>query len=121
MSVIAEALFDKKSSIEQKEAREGFSVSYQLDYRELVFGRELGRGGFGVVHQGTWRKHTDVAIKQLLSNDISPEANEEFDTEAQVMARLRSPNIVQFYGYCLNPRHCIVMEYMPNGSLSSVY
>jgi len=120
MSSTAEALFGNKPSIERKEAREGFSVSYQIDYRELNFGRELGRGGFGVVHQGTWRKHTDVAIKQLLSDAISAEANEEFDTESQVMARLRSPHIVQFYGYCLNPRHCIVMEYMPNGSLYSV-
>jgi serine/threonine protein kinase len=120
MSSTVEALFNNKSSIERKEAREGFSISYQINYTELNFGKELGRGGFGVVHQGTWRKHTEVAIKQLLSDDISPEANEEFDTESQVMARLRSPHIVQFYGYCLNPRHCIVMEYMPNGSLYSV-
>ncbi|HQZ88286.1 MAG TPA: protein kinase [Gammaproteobacteria bacterium] len=120
MSTTAEALFGNKPTIEQKEAGKGFAVSYQLDYKELNFGKELGRGGFGVVHQGTWRKHTDVAIKQLLSDDISHEAKEEFEAESQVMARLRSPNIVQFYGYCLNPRHCIVMEYMPNGSLYSI-
>jgi serine/threonine protein kinase len=120
MSVTADALFNKNSSIEQKEAREGYFVPYQLDYRELIFGKELGRGGFGVVHQGTWRKHTEVAIKRLISDDISLAAREEFEAESQVMARLRSPHIVQFYGYCVSPRHCIVMEYMPNGSLFSV-
>lgn len=101
-------------------AEKGFPVSYQIDYKELTFGRELGKGGFGIVYQGTWRQHAQVAIKQLLFDDISPEASEEFDTESRVMARLHSPHIVQFYGYCTSPRRCIVMEHMPNGSLYSI-
>jgi len=36
-----------------------------IQYDELSIGRELGRGGFGVVYQGTWRM-TDVAVKELL-------------------------------------------------------
>ncbi len=105
-----------KDNISAKE----FSSSYQINHTELEFVRELGRGGFGVVYQGTWRKHTEVAIKQLMSNGISSDAKEEFDEEIKVMMRLRSPNIIQFYGYCPSPKHCIVMEYMPNGSLFNV-
>src|SRR5665213_3043395 len=93
--------------------------STTINHAELKLGKELGRGGFGVVYQGTWR-HTDVAVKQLLMDKISPEAAEEFETESQIMAQLRFPNIVQFYGFCMSPTYCIVMEYMPNGSLFSV-
>lgn len=120
MFAAVEAFFGSRPSIERKEARESFSVSYQIDYKELNFGKKLGEGGFGVVHQGTWRKHTNVAIKQLLVDDLSHAASKEFDTETQTMVRLRSPHIVQFYGYCVSPKRCIVMEYMPNGSLYKV-
>jgi sterile alpha motif and leucine zipper-containing kinase AZK len=88
----------------------------QLEYAELKFGRKLGAGGFGVVYQGTWR-FNEVAIKELLPDRLSPEAAEEFEVEAYTMQRLRSPNVVQFYGYCVSPKYCIVMEYMPKGSL----
>ncbi len=101
------------------EQQSPFSISYTIDYSELKLGKELGKGGFGVVHQGIWR-HNDVAIKQLLVNNLSAEATEEFKTEASVMARLRSPNIIQFYGCTVSPHYCIVMEYMPKGSLFSV-
>jgi len=96
-----------------------FSESKIINYSELKIDKELGRGGFGVVYQGTWR-HNDVAVKKLLVENISFDAAEEFEKEAKVMAQLRSPNIVQFYGYCVSPNYCIVMEYMPNGSLFSV-
>jgi len=36
------------------------------------------------------------------------------------MAKLRSPFIVQFFGYCISPHKCLVMEYMPKGSLYAV-
>ncbi len=90
-----------------------------IDYNELKFGKELGRGGFGIVYHGTWR-HSDIAIKQLLMNNLSAKTREEFENESKIMGSLRAPNIVQFYGYTLSPRYCIVMEYMPKGSLFSV-
>ena len=86
-----------------------------IQYQDLKIGEKLGEGGFGVVYKGTWRV-TDVAIKELLPN-LTEEAIEEFEAEAQTMKRLRSPNIVQFFGYCVSPKYCIVMEYMPQGSL----
>ncbi|MES2217099.1 MAG: protein kinase [Pseudomonadota bacterium] len=96
-----------------------WSHSYQIPFNDLTIGKELGRGGFGIVYQGTWR-YNPVAIKQLLSKP-SNDAIAEFTAEAQIMARLRSPNIVQFYGYFLgNPQYGIVMEYMSKGSLYHV-
>lgn len=89
-----------------------------INFEELKLGPELGRGGFGVVHQGTWR-HNDVAVKKLLMENISSESAQEFERESKIMAQLHSPNIVQFYGFCMSP-YCLVMEYMPNGSLFNV-
>lgn len=95
------------------------STSFKIDYNTLTLGKNLGQGGFGVVFQGTWR-HNDVAIKQLLIDDLSSDASKEFETEVQVMGKLHCPNIISFYGYSLSPKYCIVMEYMPKGSLFSV-
>ena len=100
-------------------ANSEISVSYRINYSELQLGKELGRGGFGVVYKGSWR-HFDLAVKQLLMDKISSESQKEFERESQTMAGLRSPNIVQFYRVCTSPAYCIVMEYMPNGSLFSV-
>ncbi len=85
---------------------------------DIVLGEKLGQGTFGVVYQGTWR-HNQVAVKELLLSRLSRGSEEEFKQETDIMARLRSPNIVQFYGYCENP-YRIVMEYMPKGSLDRV-
>ena len=61
-----------------------------------------------------------VAIKQLILGKPSKEAAEEFKREAEVMARLRSSDIVRFFGCCESPRYCLVIEYMPKGSLHDV-
>ena len=96
--------------------KKGGGGEKMIQYDELSIGRELGRGGFGVVYQGTWRM-TDVAVKELLLGQLTDDALQEFEAEAQTMKELRHPNIVQFLGYCILPRPCIVMEYMSRGSL----
>ncbi len=95
----------------------GLSVSFEIPYNELQYGNKLGAGGFGIVYKGTWR-FQNVAIKELLDEKPSAAAAADFKNEMQVMAKLRSSNVVQFYGCVLgNPKYCIVMEYMPKGSL----
>ena len=114
------SLSPSSSSEEDEKTKKELSVSFKINHKDLTFGRKLGEGGFGVVHQGTWKEYTEVAIKQLFSNNLSNEASEEFDTETQTMAKLRHKNIVQFIGYCVSPEYCIVMEYMQGGSLFNV-
>ena len=87
-----------------------------IQHQELKYGEMLDFGGFGIVYHGAWRM-IDVAIKELIPEKPNAESAKEFKAEAQTMKRLRHPNIVQFYGYCMSPRYCIVMEYMPQGSL----
>jgi tRNA A-37 threonylcarbamoyl transferase component Bud32 len=101
---------------------EAYSVSYTIPYEALTFGDKLGGGSYGVVYQGKWRSNTDVAIKQLHSSRLTQTAIESFQQEAGIMAHLRHPNIVQFYGISVdNPGHyCLVMELMPQCSLFDV-
>ncbi len=101
------------------EPEQGFLVSCQIDYNDLILGKELGQGSFGIVYKGRYKSGGDIAIKQLQIGNLSPAAQEEFQKEAEMMAQLRHPNIVHFYGYCSIPK-CLVMEYMQKGSLFSV-
>ncbi len=95
-------------------------VSFSINPDELIVDKKLGAGGFGEVYQGTWRKHTIVAIKQLRLMQFSKEVLEDFQHEMEIMAQLRSPYIVQFYGATVVAPYRIVMEYMANGSLYHV-
>lgn len=60
---------------------------------------ELGRGGMGVVYRARdLRLKRHVAIKMLLDPEFaSPEQRMRFKIEAEAVAQLRHPNIVQVY------------------------
>jgi hypothetical protein len=63
--------------------------------------RELGRGGMGVVyeacHRGLKRR---VALKMVKGGDfVGAEQLDRFRVEAEAVARLHHPNIVQVYDY----------------------
>jgi tetratricopeptide (TPR) repeat protein len=82
---------------------------------------ELGRGGMGVVYQA---RHTAlkrlVALKVILSGDFaSREQVDRFRGEAEAVARLRHPNIVQIHEIG-EARGCpfFSLEFVEGGSLA---
>jgi serine/threonine protein kinase len=88
------------------------------DPNKAAGNKVLGKGGCGVVYLGAYRQVDGfVAIKELFINSASNELVAEFQNEAQIMGKLRSDYLVQFYGCCLSPKYALVMEYMPEGSL----
>jgi len=95
--------------------------NFEVDYRELEFEREIGRGSGGVVYKGRWRGG-GVAIKRL-DFKINPSDKElnAFRDEAKLMAALRPHvNVVQFLGITVSPAPlCIVTEFLDQGSLFS--
>src|SRR6266404_4371 len=69
----------------------------QIPGYEIV--RELGRGGIGVVYEATqlWPQRT-VALKMILAGaQARPQDFLRFLAEAQAVAALQHPNIVQIY------------------------
>ena len=82
---------------------------------------ELGRGGMGVVFKATAeRLNRFVALKMILSGDLaSPEAGARFLKEAEAVARLQHPQVVQIFRIGdYNGRPYLEMEYVDGGSLA---
>jgi len=103
----------KEKSKEVKKTPSGSITlaQWSISSEELLKGEILGTGAFGSVVRGSWRG-TDVAIKTLHSQD--EKALEMFTKEAELLCKLRHPNIVQCLGACLTlPNCCIVMELLP--------
>lgn len=86
--------------------------------------RQIGRGGMGVV----WLAQDtslgrDVAIKFLAESlgEVDPTAEERFNREAMLAARMSHPHIVRLYDWVRDAdRDAIVMEYVNGENLEQV-
>src|SRR4051794_4970747 len=82
---------------------------------------ELGRGGVGVVYKAVHRKlRRTVALKMLLVGAFATRAERRrFAREAELVAELRHPNVVQVYDVGdLGGRPYFTMEFVDGGSLA---
>jgi len=72
-------------------------IKTKLANRYEILG-ELGRGGMGVVYRARDPKlNRDVAVKLIASMDLTPELEERFQREAQVVAQMDHPAIVTIH------------------------
>src|SRR5262245_51146287 len=81
----------------------------------------LGRGGMGVVYRARHRALKRlVALKMIRAGDeIDPEQRARFRAEAEAVARLQHPNIVQVYEVAEHEgRPLLALEYVAGGSLA---
>ena len=81
---------------------------------------ELGRGGMGVVYKARDRKlKRTVALKMIISGlHASDEEMRRFQLEAEAVAKLQHPNIVQIYEVSEHEgRPYIALEFADGGSL----
>eukprot|EP01119_Soliformovum_irregulare_P023344 TRINITY_DN813_c1_g2_i1.p1 TRINITY_DN813_c1_g2~~TRINITY_DN813_c1_g2_i1.p1 ORF type:complete len:830 (-),score=152.70 TRINITY_DN813_c1_g2_i1:8-2497(-) len=76
--------------------------------------QKLGEGQFGAVFFAKWNG-TEVAAKKLTSSEDLV----AFSKEADILSKVRHPNIVSFLGIYHDPDNApyIVLEYMSGGSL----
>ena len=87
----------------------------------------LGKGAMGVVYAGMDpRLHRKVAIKTILKSaldeDTAREYTMRFDREAQAVARLNHPNIVQVYDFGAEGEVAyIVMEFIQGKELKDFF
>ena len=82
---------------------------------------ELGQGGMSVVYRGRdTTLNRDVAVKVLHEHLAKKEENRtRFRREAQAIARLQHPNVLDVYDYSSedDDKSFIVMEYIPGQNL----
>ncbi|KAF3614471.1 putative G-type lectin S-receptor-like serine/threonine-protein kinase SD2-5-like [Capsicum annuum] len=79
------------------------------------FSRQLGKGGFGSVYEGTLRNGTKIAVKHL---DDLGQLKESFLTEVKTVGGIHHINLVKLIGFCAEKSHrLLIYEYMVNGSL----
>jgi serine/threonine protein kinase len=93
---------------------------WSVDFDEIELGDRLGAGAYGEVFRGTW-KGTEVAVKVMHTGNVTNEMKASFVDEMRLMNSLRHPNVVLFMGASSKPpKMCILMEFMPLGSLHEV-
>src|SRR5690242_51902 len=81
-----------------------------------------GTGGMGAVYRARDRiSGSSVALKLIQAFDASPEEEERFKREAQILAQIRHPNIVSFVAYDRTPsgQPYLVMEWLEGEDLAS--
>ncbi|KAJ3533955.1 hypothetical protein NM688_g7207 [Phlebia brevispora] len=82
----------------------------------------IGRGASGKVYKGAWNG-TTVAIKRMHSDDgrmLSREQRQAFYHELRTWSELRHPNVLPFYGACLEAEiPFLLMKHCRFGTVNS--
>ncbi len=109
-----DATLEAKTKHPKSRARLGLK---EISGYEII--SELGRGGMGVVYKARQKGiGRFVALKRILSNDISQNDIVRFRIEAEAVGKIQHPNIVQIYdvGEEKGKPWC-ALEYLDGGSL----
>ncbi|KAL9230381.1 hypothetical protein vseg_005743 [Gypsophila vaccaria] len=95
----------------------GEFAEWEIPWEDLQIGERIGIGSFGEVYRADWNG-TEVAVKKFLVQDLTSDVLVQIKCEAEMMIRLRHPNVVLFMGAVTRPPNLsILTEFLPRGSL----
>lgn len=84
-------------------------------FKEL---NELGRGSYGCVYKATLPDGRQVAVKRANAARRIHSTSRDFDSELEILCKVRHTQLVNFVGYCEEMgERILVYEFMPNGTL----
>lgn len=91
--------------------------TWEINRSEILINHQIGNGQWGVVNVAIWKKYNvRVAVKTLKEDMMHLE--KEFLEEAELMKKIRHPNLVRLLGVCtLEAPIYIVTEFMTKGNL----
>jgi WD40 repeat protein len=80
---------------------------------------QLGRGGMGVVYKARQRSLDRIVALKMILGHPEPEVLTRFRTEAEIVARLQHPNVVQIYEIGEHAgQPFLALEYVAGGTLA---
>eukprot|EP01101_Sappina_pedata_P006753 TRINITY_DN3448_c0_g1_i1.p1 TRINITY_DN3448_c0_g1~~TRINITY_DN3448_c0_g1_i1.p1 ORF type:complete len:539 (-),score=298.37 TRINITY_DN3448_c0_g1_i1:75-1691(-) len=103
---------------DQLESESKLHPSLIIEWEELEIIAQVGFGAFAEVSEGL-RAGERVAVKKMIAQSLDDKTKKEFEDEVLLMSSLHSSYIVGIYGACFRPPNmCMVLEYLPGGSLN---
>lgn len=79
---------------------------------------EVGRGKYGFVYKAALADGRVVAVKRANAATIIHTNNRDFETELEILCKVRHCNVVNLLGYCAEMgERLLVYEFMPHGTL----
>jgi len=76
--------------------------AFNIPFSQLTLGPIIAHGGQAQVRKGEFSGNA-VAIKELMSVLFDPTQTKDLQEEASFLCTLHHPNIVRFYGLCVDP------------------
>jgi len=99
------------------------SANLEIDWRELEVVEKIGAGSFGNIFRCNWHG-TLVAAKSVLKElqgEQREQALDDLKRESNILGQLRHPNICLFLGYCLAPKHELILAELMKCSLFDLF
>lgn len=113
-----EKTFQKKSLKQASTVRNGLATIKRLvagelkdmivSFGDLELGKSIGKGATSEVHMGSY-KFCPVAVKKVKLGNLSIKQLIDVLTEAAYLTKLKHPNIIAFYGLCIDNNQCVYL------------
>ncbi|XP_035233529.1 tyrosine-protein kinase transmembrane receptor Ror-like [Stegodyphus dumicola] len=98
----------------------------EIPHENIIFLEEIGEGCFGKVHKGLYTATSGVTLPvavKTLKDNVSPEAQNDFEREVEIMSSFCHENILKLMGVVMKDGESMpwmVFEFMQYGDLAQL-